>query len=84
MYMIDFEWLLLLLLLQAGHTCGDENDLIGGRPTGAVRVSLGYMSSERDCLRLVQVVRDNFLLGLLFSVSIYNRIDMLTYSVFVL
>ena len=26
---------------EAGHTCWDDMDLIGGRPTGAVRVSFG-------------------------------------------
>lgn len=28
--------------------CGDHIDLIDGRPTGSVRVSFGYQSSESD------------------------------------
>ncbi|KAJ9300546.1 hypothetical protein DTO271G3_1710 [Paecilomyces variotii] len=32
----------------AGQRCGDENDIIDGKPTGALRVSLGAMSNMRD------------------------------------
>lgn len=28
--------------LASGHTCGDDMDLVNGRPTGSVRVSFGY------------------------------------------
>ena len=45
---------------QAGHVCGDETDLIAGRPTGAVRVSFGYMSRRRDADRLLLMVRQCF------------------------
>ncbi|XP_017653484.2 molybdenum cofactor sulfurase isoform X2 [Nannospalax galili] len=34
--------------LQAGHICGDDVDLIDGRPTGSVRISFGYMSTLDD------------------------------------
>ncbi|XP_063019937.1 molybdenum cofactor sulfurase isoform X3 [Melospiza melodia melodia] len=34
--------------LQAGHVCGDNIDLLDGRPTGSVRISFGYMSSFED------------------------------------
>ncbi len=37
-------------LLQAGHVCWDDHDVINGQPTGAVRVSFGYMSTFEDCL----------------------------------
>ncbi|KAK9807865.1 hypothetical protein WJX72_011591 [[Myrmecia] bisecta] len=33
---------------EAGHVCWDDNDVIDGRPTGAVRVSFGYMSTFED------------------------------------
>ncbi|XP_051668600.1 molybdenum cofactor sulfurase isoform X2 [Manacus candei] len=33
---------------QAGHVCGDDIDLVDGRPTGSVRISFGYMSSFED------------------------------------
>ncbi|XP_054847805.1 molybdenum cofactor sulfurase [Eublepharis macularius] len=34
--------------LQAGHVCGDDIDVINGRPTGSVRISFGYMSTFED------------------------------------
>ncbi|KAJ7426028.1 molybdenum cofactor sulfurase [Willisornis vidua] len=33
---------------QAGHICGDNIDVVDGRPTGSVRISFGYMSSFED------------------------------------
>ncbi|XP_058063911.1 molybdenum cofactor sulfurase [Anopheles bellator] len=41
---------------QAGHVCGDANDLIDGQPTGSVRVSFGYMSRVADVDRLVSMI----------------------------
>ncbi|CAK9863850.1 unnamed protein product [Sphagnum jensenii] len=35
---------------EAGHVCWDDHDVINGQPTGAVRVSFGYMSTFEDCL----------------------------------
>ncbi|GAD98244.1 molybdenum cofactor sulfurase protein (HxB), putative [Paecilomyces variotii No. 5] len=32
----------------AGQRCGDDNDIIDGKPTGALRVSLGAMTNMRD------------------------------------
>ncbi|KAL2641505.1 hypothetical protein R1flu_009092 [Riccia fluitans] len=34
---------------EAGRVCWDDNDIINGRPVGAVRVSFGYMSTFEDC-----------------------------------
>lgn len=34
--------------VQAGHVCWDDNDIIHGKPTGAIRVSFGYMSTFED------------------------------------
>lgn len=45
-----------------GRSCADTSaDIIDGRPTGAVRVSLGYMSSRRDCDALLRMLREMFL-----------------------
>ncbi|KNC86534.1 hypothetical protein SARC_01307 [Sphaeroforma arctica JP610] len=33
---------------RSGHTCGDGMDILNGRPTGALRVSCGYMSTLQD------------------------------------
>lgn len=32
----------------AGHRCGSENDVLNGKPTGVIRVSLGAMSTRSD------------------------------------
>ncbi|XP_068183065.1 molybdenum cofactor sulfurase isoform X2 [Antennarius striatus] len=46
--------------LQAGHVCGDNMDLVDGRPTGSVRVSFGYMSTFEDCQKFLKFVADCF------------------------
>lgn len=47
----------LLRHYQAGHVCGDANDLIDGQPTGSVRISFGYCTRPADVERLVAMVR---------------------------
>jgi molybdenum cofactor sulfurtransferase len=32
----------------AGYRCGNENDIMGGKPTGIIRASLGAMSTKDD------------------------------------
>lgn len=42
--------------MQAGHSCGDDKDLINGLPTGSVRISFGYLSTLQDaqiCLHFI-------------------------------
>eukprot|EP00624_Nannochloropsis_granulata_P003235 evm.model.NODE_2639_length_36550_cov_21.569138.7 len=46
--------------LAAGHVCWDENDLVEGRPTGAVRVSFGYMSTWEDVTALLHLLDKYF------------------------
>uniref|UniRef100_A0A672R2J9 Molybdenum cofactor sulfurase n=1 Tax=Sinocyclocheilus grahami TaxID=75366 RepID=A0A672R2J9_SINGR len=46
--------------LHAGHICGDNIDLIEGRPTGSIRVSFGYMSSFEDCQNFLRFVVNCF------------------------
>ncbi|XP_029609047.1 molybdenum cofactor sulfurase isoform X1 [Salmo trutta] len=46
--------------LQAGHVCGDNIDLVDGRPTGSVRVSFGYMSTFQDCQNFLNFVVECF------------------------
>ncbi|XP_029341940.1 molybdenum cofactor sulfurase-like isoform X1 [Acyrthosiphon pisum] len=43
-----------------GHICGDHIDIINGRPTGSVRVSFGYQSSESDANRLYDTLIEQF------------------------
>uniref|UniRef100_A0A8B9QMY7 Molybdenum cofactor sulfurase n=1 Tax=Anas platyrhynchos TaxID=8839 RepID=A0A8B9QMY7_ANAPL len=42
--------------LQAGHVCGDDIDIIDGRPTGSVRISFGYMSSFEDAQTFLKFI----------------------------
>uniref|UniRef100_H3AUI3 Molybdenum cofactor sulfurase n=1 Tax=Latimeria chalumnae TaxID=7897 RepID=H3AUI3_LATCH len=46
--------------LQAGHVCGDNIDLIDGRPTGSVRVSFGYMSTFEDAQTFLKFIVSSF------------------------
>ncbi|KAI8767171.1 molybdenum cofactor sulfurase, partial [Biomphalaria glabrata] len=45
----------------AGHVCGDNVDLINGQPTGAVRISFGYMSTIADARACLRFISDSFL-----------------------
>uniref|UniRef100_A0A8C6Z5Y3 Molybdenum cofactor sulfurase n=1 Tax=Nothoprocta perdicaria TaxID=30464 RepID=A0A8C6Z5Y3_NOTPE len=42
--------------LQAGHVCGDDVDVIDGRPTGSVRISFGYMSTFEDAQSFLKFI----------------------------
>ena len=44
----------------AGHRCGNENDIIGGKPTGMLRVSLGAMSNMKDVTTFLDFVHEFF------------------------
>ncbi len=45
----------------AGQRCGDENDVLDGKPTGIARVSLGAMSTRSDVDRFVEFIKEFFL-----------------------
>ncbi|KAL9069083.1 MAG: hypothetical protein Q9161_005730 [Pseudevernia consocians] len=44
----------------AGHRCGNETDIIGGKPTGILRVSLGAMSNMQDVKSFLGFVEEFF------------------------
>ncbi|KAK6334526.1 hypothetical protein TWF730_003740 [Orbilia blumenaviensis] len=44
----------------AGLTCGDKHDLMAGKPTGIVRISLGAMSNMNDVERFVAFVEQTY------------------------
>ncbi|XP_014670764.1 PREDICTED: molybdenum cofactor sulfurase-like isoform X2 [Priapulus caudatus] len=48
---------------QAGHMCGDSVDVISGCPTGAVRISFGWMSTLEDGQRFLDMVRTCFVVA---------------------
>ena len=44
----------------AGQRCGNDNDIIGGKPTGAIRVSFGAMSNLQDVLTFFDFIKEFF------------------------
>ncbi|MCL4132072.1 UNVERIFIED_CONTAM: hypothetical protein GTU68_036892, partial [Idotea baltica] len=47
----------------AGHVCGDANDLVEGQPTGSVRVSFGYMSDYEEADAVLNMIKECFVEG---------------------
>ncbi|KAN0071519.1 Pyridoxal phosphate-dependent transferase [Elaphomyces granulatus] len=45
----------------AGQRCGDDHDVIDGKPTGALRVSLGAMSDLRDVMTFIRFVEEFYI-----------------------
>lgn len=45
----------------AGHICSDYNDLIDGIPTGAVRMSFGYMTRKEEADKALKMIADCYL-----------------------
>ncbi|BFG28744.1 hypothetical protein CerSpe_150180 [Prunus speciosa] len=45
---------------EAGHVCWDDHDIIHGKPTGAVRVSFGYMSTFEDAKKFIDFMTSSF------------------------
>jgi molybdenum cofactor sulfurtransferase len=50
----------LMSNIEAGHVCGDDIDVVNGLPTGAVRLSLGYMSTFEDVEAFVEFTAKYF------------------------
>lgn len=46
---------------EAGKVCWDDNDIIDGRPTGAVRISFGLSSNMADAKAVLKFFASNFL-----------------------
>ncbi|XP_057950227.1 molybdenum cofactor sulfurase isoform X2 [Malania oleifera] len=42
--------------VEAGHTCWDNYDIVHGKPTGAVRISFGYMSTFEDTKKFIDFI----------------------------
>ncbi|KAH0610396.1 uncharacterized protein H6S33_011923 [Morchella sextelata] len=43
-----------------GHVCGDGHDVMNGKPTGAVRVSLGAMTTIEDVLKFLDFIKEEY------------------------
>lgn len=61
--------------LSAGHVCGDNVDLIDGKPTGSVRISFGYMSNFDDAKTFLRFLVECFLEPASSVVSAVGRCD---------
>lgn len=46
-----------LFHFQAGHVCGDNNDLINGIPTGSIRISMGYMTTIDNVKAVINLMK---------------------------
>ncbi|KAL1508879.1 hypothetical protein ABEB36_003701 [Hypothenemus hampei] len=55
---------------EAGHVCGDQNDLVNGYPTGSVRISFGYMSTYEDADTFISMIHSCFVSKSLFTENI--------------
>jgi molybdenum cofactor sulfurtransferase len=44
-----------------GQRCGGDNDIINGKPSGAIRLSLGAMSSLRDVNTFIEFAREFYI-----------------------
>ncbi|CAN8072525.1 unnamed protein product [Agarophyton chilense] len=56
-----------------GHRCGDEMDLIDGRPTGVVRFSFGWASKKIDADTIVRILRSYLVSNVLRPVPNLSR-----------
>ncbi|XP_018567860.1 molybdenum cofactor sulfurase 3 isoform X2 [Anoplophora glabripennis] len=45
----------------AGHVCGDQHDLVDNYPTGSVRISFGYMTTQEDADKLLNMIENCFI-----------------------
>ncbi|XP_062115811.1 molybdenum cofactor sulfurase isoform X2 [Humulus lupulus] len=65
----------LLSNIEAGHVCWDDYDIVHGKPTGAVRVSFGYMSTYEDAKTFVDFIKDSFVALPNQTASLYKQDD---------
>ncbi|NXT76085.1 MOCOS sulfurase, partial [Zapornia atra] len=64
--------------LQAGHVCGDDIDLVDGRPTGSIRISFGYMSSFEDAQTFLKFIMTTRLSKLDTEIPFQSSVKKLT------
>ncbi|KAK3131055.1 hypothetical protein QOZ80_6BG0501430 [Eleusine coracana subsp. coracana] len=67
---------------EAGHVCWDDNDIINGKPTGAVRISFGYMSTFEDAEEFLKFLWSSFVSkaiafnnGHMLNINALNLVD---------
>ncbi|KAF9093461.1 hypothetical protein BGX23_003282 [Mortierella sp. AD031] len=47
--------------LEAGHVCWDDTDILNGKPTGSIRVSLGAMSTVDEVVSFIAFLEEYFI-----------------------
>ncbi|KAI8358909.1 pyridoxal phosphate-dependent transferase [Mortierella sp. GBAus27b] len=47
--------------LEAGHVCWDDTDILNGKPTGSIRVSLGAMTTVDDVVGFIAFLEEYFI-----------------------
>ncbi|XP_065021542.1 molybdenum cofactor sulfurase-like isoform X1 [Musa acuminata AAA Group] len=50
----------LIANFEVGHVCWDDNDILHGKPTGAVRISFGYTSAFEDAEKFLGFLVNSF------------------------
>jgi len=50
----------LLTHFSQGHTCSDNMDLIDGKPTGAIRISFGNYSTQKEIDKFVDFISNHY------------------------
>ncbi|XP_065169463.1 molybdenum cofactor sulfurase 3 [Atheta coriaria] len=65
----------VLYYYEMGHVCGDQRDLIDGKPTGSVRISFGYMSNKKDADAILHMIKSSFLQTFSHENNLNNTID---------
>lgn len=67
---------------KAGHVCGDNIDILGGKPTGSIRVSFGHYSTKSHADRVIKIIKDHFLnsLNITKEVSEFRSLTLKTVS----
>ncbi|CAL9145333.1 unnamed protein product [Musa hybrid cultivar] len=50
----------LIANFEFGHVCWDDNDILHGKPTGAVRISFGYTSAFEDAEKFLGFLVNSF------------------------
>lgn len=66
-----------------GHVCGDDNDLINGKPTGAIRISFGYMTVWEDIESLlkflINFIDDEKVLTIFIHTPLFCKLDFIKF-----
>lgn len=57
---LDLEPLDMIRNFSAGQRCGNDNEGLGGKPTGVIRVSLGAMSNMKDIRTFIDFMKEFF------------------------